>query len=232
MTPDIVKHMVGPFVRRRLVGNKEFVDQYETLVAKEFLSDEEKFKKVMATLRHAYNNVAEYRGGRWDGLGIDINSFTSLEDLKQLPILTKDDVKRMSFPIEGYDDYVTYTGSTTGKPLKLYMSGNSIYHERAFIYHYWSKFGYDYKTSKLITFRAFKIKKSFKNYNPPLYREYQLSPFLLSYKTFYDYVRVIEKFKPDYICGYPYTIMNFCRLAKKFGYHHEVKGLFFLCLKA
>ena len=50
-------------------------------------------KRVIKSVRDAYFNVPFYRQ-KYDAAGIDINRIRSLEDMKLLPVLTKEDVRK------------------------------------------------------------------------------------------------------------------------------------------
>ncbi len=142
---------------------------------------------------------------------------TDLKEIKKIPLTDKEIIiKNLNKIInkDNKDFYISRTGGSSGKSLSLYLDNESIYKERAFVYNYWSNFGYDYKKSKLITFRGLEFKdKIFRN--NPIYNEIVLSPFKLSEKTIDEYICIINKFKPEFISGYPSALLNFCKLLKR-----------------
>lgn len=96
------------------------------------LLSEEKLRKnterrIIRMIRKAYRNVPYYHG-LYDSLGIDINDINTLDDLKKLPIVSKDEI-REQFPDGIISDkhsiadchYSATTGST-GRSLPFVFS--------------------------------------------------------------------------------------------------------------
>ena len=50
------------------------------------------------------------------------------------------------------------------------MDNSSIYRERAFVYNHWASLGFDFKKSKLMTFRGIEVKNKIYKLNP-IYNE-------------------------------------------------------------
>ena len=96
------------------------------------------------------------------------------------------------------------------------MEKNAIYREWAFVYHYWSKYGYDFQNSRLATFRGVDLGDRLYEINP-LYNEIRMNSFVLSEENVKKYVQLIDKYGAGIIYGYPSSVYNFCRLAVKKG---------------
>ncbi|QAS62028.1 hypothetical protein [Clostridium septicum] len=90
---------------------------------------------------------------------------------------------------EEIDNYVAYTGGSTGKPLKILLDTNSIYKEKAFVYNYWSKFGYDYNSSRIVTLRGLEFNNKIYKYNP-IDNQIILNPFTLNEGNIEEYVKL------------------------------------------
>lgn len=221
-TPDFVKKALSKPIRAKVIKNKVFLDEYKELQQYESYSDEDKrkvhFAKVKDVLIYAYENTDYYKE-QFNCLNFSPYDLKDLSELDKLPTINKQQV------IENYnkiisrkeiDHYAAYTGGSTGKPLKILLDTNSIYKEKAFVYYYWSKFGYDYSKSKIITFRGLEFKDKLYKYNP-IDNQIILNPFLLNKNTINKYVDRINKYKPDLIHGYCSAIYNFCKLLKSSG---------------
>jgi phenylacetate-CoA ligase len=82
-------------------------------------------RKLRAVLTHAYENVAYYRS-LFRSAGISPDDIQSIEDLKHVPITTKDDLRAagqnhlIARGIDLSSCHVTRTSGTTGKPFMLY----------------------------------------------------------------------------------------------------------------
>jgi phenylacetate-CoA ligase len=89
-------------------------------------------ERLQTTLNRVYRNVAFYKHGL-DSLRIDIGKIRSLEDFRQVPFTTKDDL-RTSYPYDMFAlplrDIVRIHASsgTTGKPIVVGYSKNDVLH--------------------------------------------------------------------------------------------------------
>lgn len=215
--PDRVKKIFSSFIHKRLISNKIFLKQYEQIEQLDEMSDA-RIKEIhqdllKRSLEHAYLTVPYYRD-LFDKYGFDPTRDANDEGLQKLPILEKKDIREkwsflQSEAVEDY--YLATTGGSSGEAIEVALSSESIYREQAFVMHYWSKFGYDFKKSKLATFRGIGGSKITKL--NPLYNEILLTPFHLSDRTISDYVKAIDKFGAEFVRGYPSAIANFCILA-------------------
>lgn len=232
--PDFVKGLLSGVIRNKLIRNKVFLEQYDRLVRFASLPPDEKdnmnMGELKAILGYAVRNIQAYKAdvpneqnavGGSGGLGLDA-----------FPIATKSGIKNnmeMYISSEELDHYTAQTGGTTGEPLKLLLDKDSIFREKAFIYHHWSKLGYDFRSSRLITFRGVDVKNKICKYNP-IYNEIIVSPFYLNNRNIHKYLKVINGFKADYFHGYPSAIKNFCRILdeEKLTLAKDIKGVFFI----
>ena len=219
VTPDFIKRSMSKQIRNKVIKNKLFLNQYEELINFEKLSKKEQDKihmeKLKSVLIYAYENTEYYRR-QFDELKFSPYNFKDTKELEKLPTIDKQGVidnfeKLLSKEEINY--YTAYTGGSTGKPLKILLDVDSTYKERAFVYHYWSKFGYDYKTSRMATFRGLEFKGKIYKYNP-IDNQIIFNPFSLNKDTIEDYVKMINKFNPEFIHGYASAIYNFCRLLR------------------
>lgn len=228
-TPYWIKKPFSKIIRDRLINNKEFKTTYSNLIKYDSMNKDQISKIQLGMLRdtliHAYEHTGYYHR-IFDEAGIDVYKECSYDAFNQIPLLTKEDLKShlgemLADDID--DSYLVTTGGTTGEPTRVQMERNAIYREWAFVYHYWSKFGYDYKSSKLATLRGVDLGKKLYEINP-LYAEVRLNSFALNDRTIEQYIKIIDDYGAEFIYGYPSTVYNFCRLAEK--YNIDMKGKF------
>lgn len=225
--PDPLKMIAAPIIRKKLIGNEIFKQQYEELRAYERLSEDEKNKKqylcLKKTLVHAYEHTVYYKK-LFDECGFNPNKFTTIEQLDSISILTKQ-IIRNNWQYLQADDIVDYyystTGGSTGSPLKVSLDSESIYRERAFVYYFWSKYGYNYGSSKVASFRGTDFHgKNFKM--NPVYDEVQCNPCNINEHTVEDYYNKIEQFGATFLHGFPSAIYSYSKFAEKAGL--KIKG--------
>ena len=215
--PDSILKPFSGIIRKQLIGNRAFIKQYKELQLADDMTDEDlerhQFEMLKETLNDAYWHVPYYKK-LFDRINFNPAKVERLEDIKVLPIMTKDTIRDHFDELCSdriRDFYIGETGGSTGQPLKIALSRESIYREKAFIYHFWSKYGYDYKKSRIATFRGVEFSDRISRINP-LYNELLLNPFLLSEKNVDMYIDWINKFEVEFIHGYPSAIANFCRI--------------------
>lgn len=233
--PDGIKRIGAPLIRKKLTNNVIFRSQYDFCQKMRRATAEEINAYQQSQLRSlcafAYENVLYYKEV-FDEAGINPYSAKLGDRISELPLLTKGLLKERFDDLQAAsvgDFYEAATGGSTGVPVRVNLERSSIYRERAFIYSYWSLFGYDYSSSKLATFRGvdFRGKVSHRN---PLYGEIILNPFLLTEKTILAYLKEIDSYGCDFIQGYPSTVANFCRLLDIKGVRpkKKIKAVFFI----
>lgn len=227
-TPYCIKKIFAPTIRNKLISNKIFLKQYEALNKYENMSDEDKeklqLKKLKEVLEYSYN-YSKYYHELFDEYKFDINKVNNIEDIRVLPLLTKDILQEKLSDIvtDNIDDYYTVTtGGTTGIPTTLYMHNDTIFKEWAFVYHYWSKFGYDYRTSRIATFRDFNLNGKISEINP-IYSELRMNLFVMNEYNINEYIKQIDDYGVEFLYGYPSAIYNFCRICEKNKIQYKIK---------
>lgn len=216
-TPYAIKKPFTKYIRGKLIENKIFQEYYNFLCDSEGWSNQQitewQITKINELFQFARTNSEYYKSILSDepiGSVEDIKNIEKLEKItliEQLDLIASNTIN---------DFYTVTTGGTSGKPTKIYMEKKAIYREWAFVYHYWSKFGYDYRTSKIATFRGVEMGNRISEINP-LYQEIRMNPFIMNEHNFQDYLIHIENYGAEFLYGYPSIIYNFCRLSNKMG---------------
>ena len=107
---------------------------------------------LQAFIKHAYEHTKYYRN-LFDSLGITPEVIRTPEDLKRIPVITKDIVNAH------YNDLIpddlskmryrhSASGGTTGKPMKYLCSEDVWGYVTAAKIYYWRKMGYQYGDSQ------------------------------------------------------------------------------------
>lgn len=145
--PDSVKNAFAPIIRGKLIYSRVFREQINELDKMDSMTyadiEKAQFGKLKITLIHAYEHT-EYYKKIFDEIGFNVYGFNNPEQLKMIPVLTREQITQNLEALSA-DDVTDYysatTGGSTGSPLKVYLDRDSIYKEKAFIYHFWSKYG-------------------------------------------------------------------------------------------
>lgn len=218
--PDSIKKFFRKQIRAKVINNSIFKETKNEIKSFNDLSEEEKnkyhLKKLKETLIYAYENTIFYKK-TFDKVGFNPYNFSDIKEMDKIPTINKELILEHFDEFlskENIDYYEAFTGGSTGKPLKIFLDTNSIYKEKAFVYNYWSKFGYDYKNSKIVTFRGLEFGNKIYKYNP-IDNQVIVNPFKLSDENIDKYIKIINDFNPEFFHGYVSAINNFCKLLSK-----------------
>jgi phenylacetate-CoA ligase len=181
-------------------------------------------EELVKFLKYTVDNSEFYRELYKD---IDINSIKSIDDLKNLPIVDKEmlrknieDVCTISHKgaVEGH------TGGTTGKSLVVLFTPEDMMKRMAMLDHFKARVGFEHRKMKRATFNGKHIippnqmKKVFWRYNSSC-KQMIYSSFHLTEENMKYYVESLNNFKPHSIDGF---FMSICDIA---GYieRHNIK---------
>ena len=186
------------FLKKSQTWDKKTINSYQ-------------LKRIQCLLEHCLQHVPYYKQ-LFESNAIKLKNITSLADLGNIPLLTKDiirdqqsNLKATNYPRNAFYQY--HTGGTTGKPLyfnveKVQWLGIHF----AFNRHYMKKGGY-HSYDKVISFCGIKTPVKYH----PLYRTVELSSFYTTSSDFDQYNRIIHRFKPQFITAFPSALLLFTR---------------------
>lgn len=180
------------------------------------------FKELMKLLNNTIEKSKFYRNLYQ---GININSFKTINDLKSLPIVTKEMIR------QNIEDIVTIpkkhciessTGGTTGKSLTVYFTKEDMQKRMAILDHFKMMHGFENIKMKRATFSGKYIvppnqqKKVFWRYNGAI-NQMLYSTMNISDENIPFYIKSLNDFKPAAIDGYIsaiYDIANYMERKK------------------
>lgn len=199
---------------------KAYKEYYKELKELDKLKLEEKIeyqnKELVKFINYAYNNSKFYHELYKD---INISEIKTVEDLKKLPIVTKEMIRNNInevVTIERKNAVEGHTGGTTGKSLVVLYTKEDMMKRMAILDYFKEKVGFKNNKMKRATFNGKHIvpqsqnKKVFWRYN--LFNKQMIySSFHLIEENYKYYVESLNKFKPQAIDGF-FTSM--CDVAK------------------
>ena len=235
LIPGSVKKIFSPVIRKKLINNQVFIEQIKELEDFSSMSDSEirvkQLELLKDTLIHAYENTIYYKN-LFDKILFNPYKFSDFAELEKIPLISKDEIIQNFNDLQASDEndyYFATTGGSTGKPLKIHLDRKSIYKERAFVYSFWSKHGYDYRFSKVASFRGTDFNNKIFKVNP-LYMEIQMNPCAINNQTITEYVKVMDKFGVQFLHGFPSAIYSFCKYSESSGINlkNKYQAVFFI----
>lgn len=177
------------------------------------------FKKLKFLLIECYKNVPYYTD-LFNKVNFNPqNDFNLIEDIKKIPILTKEIAKTNKLKLinKNYNKkcFPLRTSGSTGQPFEVYISFNAWVVEQAVIWRHWFWGGYKFRDEMAIV-RSFSPKNG-----EPLIKFDRLrnftyySPFHLNDENIEYYMRIMIERKTKVLRGYPSSILTIAQYAKK-----------------
>jgi len=220
-----IKNIYKEIVPFPYVYGIKFAKFYNFLMESQWWSKEklEKFQdeRLRIIIKYAYENVPYYRR-IFDECGLKPEDIQTKEDLKLLPILTKDDVRKnfnelITRNADKYKPYIFESGGTTGKPLKFYKDSISSLTHNAAVWRYRNWAGFRH-SDRWVVMRYETFTDS-KQRIPCTIKAntMELSSFHLKYENIGDYLSIIKKFNPKVIWAFPSTLYVMAKYIKNQG---------------
>lgn len=164
-------------------------------------------EELVRFINHASTKSAFYRD-LYAGLNLD--SVTSVDDLKQLPIVDKEMLRAKmdsvyTIPREGAVE--GHTGGTTGKSLVTLMTPEDMMKRMAMLDHFKHRVGFEHRKMRRATFNGKHIvppknsKSVFWRYNAAC-KQMMYSTFHITEENLGRYVEGLNKFKPHALDGF------------------------------
>lgn len=182
-------------------------------------------QKLRDIVRHAYNTVPYYNKLFNEG-GINPDSIKTIDDLKVIPILTKniinshrDELLSTILPKEKV--IIGETGGTTGDAMILKMSLQNVCEQKAVWLRYYKALGiniHDWRVMMTHRMIMSPSKKQGDFWRTDRYgKQIFFSPFHLNEDTFMAYYHKLTESKVSWIVGFPNRIMLFASMMLERG---------------
>lgn len=219
-SPVFARNFIGKAYFKIAFYGPKFIKYHKWLMKTQWLPPEEleelQNERLQIIIKLAYENVPYYRI-IFDERGLKPKNIQTKEDLKLLPILTKEDVRKhfnelIARDFKKYKPILSHTSGSTGIPMKFYLDKNNLILESAFVSRHWAWMGYS-PTEKQAVLRG--AVPNSKEYFLTNGNNLILSSFLLNFKTLDKYIDRMVEFKPKLIRGYPSSLHFFARLLKE-----------------
>lgn len=217
MNKKYIKETLKYILRSKLFIQK-YVDEIDALYG--MTPDELKSrneKRFLDLFRKAYDKSPFYHR-LYSEAGISKEDIRTLDDIKKLPVITKDMVKAHAEDIRIAPKWKlikNHTSGTTGTPLMVYEDWPSIWREQAYFYCYRKRCGYTYG-QPIVSLRGNLEKKDFYlkvHISNTLY----LSSYNINPQTAETYYQQIARHKPVAIEGYPSSLYSLALMLRDKG---------------
>ena len=216
-----MKVVLKQWAQRQLRYNAYFRRKLRTVQQEEDLNPakiarlrNERFQKLVNS---AYQKSSFYRT-LYDQAGVNLRQIQTVEDIDQLPIITKTDLRDHvddMFIGQRFNQVKAYTSGTSGSPLQVYRDYRSMVEEWAYQWRQRINFGHQ-PGMKTVVLRGDLRRSQFERYDP-----FTQSLYLSSYhlreeraRWYYDKIRA---FAPQAIYAYPSSAESLANLFQSLG---------------
>ena len=228
--PESVKFAFSRPIHEALIKNHTFKNTINSLIQYESMSEDQKINQQLNDLKElsvsCYENSEFYRS-RFNEAGVNpyslnFDSYSMLPVLDKNQILSNYDTFVKDFNFKG--SYESATGGSTGKRLPVVYSRDCFYIENAFAYYYYTKIGYEIGKSRLGYIGGDGNLTSIS----PLYSMIRCNSTILNEQNLVKAVEHFNRFKPEFIRGFPSTVSYFAELLERTSINldYQVKGVF------
>ena len=220
---DFFDILLWPLPRAVMLGGG-FHEKFKFLLESEKWSHKQlvqfQEKKLRYLIEHAYKNVPYYHEifKRNNIYPIDIKR---IEDLRKLPILTKNDIRNNfgKLTAVNYKEFkpgLAYTSGSTGKPLEFYLDQQAREIEYASEWRQTFRSGIENVNVKIATIRGDLVNEygktnRFYKYNG-LTKEIVFNTYLLEKDNINRIIKKLNEYKPVILKGYPHALYIICLL--------------------
>lgn len=215
-----------------------YKSEYERLIKKDYsnyqeLQDEQN-RKLREFLSFAVENSSYFEKKY---ASVDISKIKTVLDLRLLPILTKEELRKnvdSIMTIKKKQGIVAFTGGTTGKSLEIVFTKEDMQFRMAFLDAFKQRLGIDVSSCRKATFSGREVvanktnhKNIFWRYNAA-YKQRLYSTFHLSKKTMNYYVQDLIRYKPEVINGFVSAIYELADYIERntIKLEFDIKGVF------
>lgn len=188
--------VIRPYIKR--------VDAMYEMSNEELMNRNE--KRFLYIFRRAYDKSPFYYR-LYTEAGIKKEDIKCLEDIKKLPVITKDMVKKYAqemLTVPKWQVMVGHTSGTTGTPLTVYSSWPSIWWNQAYTYSARLRNGFKYG-QPLVSLRG-NLDRNTMHMKVHVSNTLYLSSYCINKDTIKTYYDLIIKHKPVAIEGYPSSL--------------------------
>jgi phenylacetate-CoA ligase len=188
-------------------------------------------KRLRALIRHSYQNVPYYHR-LFNKIGITSEDIRTVEDLRKIPILSKDDLRAhhkdlIASNASLYNFGVSSTSGSTGKPVTFYLDqqNREIEYASNWRQREWAGISLN---DRIASFRAYRALRgtNYRNGKPlwkfnALSKELEFNIFALNKKSLEKQVKRLREFQPKLIEGYPSAI----ELLSNYVLDQKIRGI-------
>ena len=173
-------------------------------------------QRFLYIFRKAYSHSPFYHQ-LYSTAGLKMDDIRQLDDIRRLPIITKEIIRQHGREMRiGRLLLPNHTSGTSGSPLDVWESAESILREQAYFYVYRKRCGFHYGEDRLASLRG-NLGREDTTLWVGLAHTLFLSSYNLRKETVGKYVDAIVRTCPKAIEGYPSSLYNLCCLIEAEG---------------
>lgn len=181
-------------------------------------------ERFLDLLNYAIKNSSFYRS-----LYANTEMPASVEEIAKLPIVDKELLRKNIsdvYTIDSKSAIIGKTGGTTGKSLEVLFTHDNMQERFAMLDDFRGRFGYElgkktawFSGKNLLTVKDIKKNRFWKT--DPVHNVRYYSTFHIKEEYLKYYVEDIIQFQPEYLVGFPSTILEIAKYGTRHGYTYR-----------
>jgi len=210
-------HPIGIYKLRRTLEHTQWLPAGDLSAYQEH--------RLAVIINQAYSHVPYYRK-LFNKLGLRPSDIRSMDDLKKLPLLTKDTVRTSGLSLiadnaERYHPISYRTSGTTGAPLEFYLDKNANILEFAYYWRHWSWAGFKLgdrfaELGSSYFLHRDQLNESAASWQPHL-RRLMLNSGQIAISRAKEMAHAIRKYQPKFLKGMASTVYFLALCLKEAG---------------
>jgi phenylacetate-CoA ligase len=182
--------------------------------------EEYQMRELRRLLAQCYRNVPHYRKV-FEERGLKPSHIQSLADLKQLPLLCRQQIRKDPQAFLARNRKVhrlrqQVTTCTLGQPFQFYLDRHQLQRDWAFACHLWSRVGYRPGDTRAELW-GLPIEGPRPYWWDPLHGILRLCPILGDEETVRLYLDMIRSYRIRFLYGYPSAVMCLATMIRRYG---------------
>lgn len=228
LSPNFLQNL-SIYLYNRIAYKKRYGKEYSKFAAEFLINRDLSYSQLKEIQNKRFLNIVSYAvksSPFYKDLYTKIEVPASVEEIDRLPIVDKEMLRKNIsnvYTIGANEGNHAKTGGTTGKSLEVLYTYENTQERFAMLDDFRGRFGYKlgkktawFSGKSLLTNRDIKKNRFWKT--DPVHKVRYYSTFHIKEEYLKYYVEDIIKFKPEYLSGFPSTILEIASYGLKHGY--------------
>ncbi|WP_072681737.1 hypothetical protein [Arcobacter sp. LA11] len=218
-TVNLIPYSLRPGIGSIYQDRTNEIKKFSLLNGKQ--KDQYIFNKMKSIVEYSEANIKFYKD-YYKSQGFSSSMLNKFDDINRIPIISKSILRDYDLEVRSCPQknrYIVNTGGTSGTPLSLYITPDSMGNEWAHMHDIWSRIGFNYSELKMVFGGRSNVTDGIE-YD---FVRHSYAIDMYKYPDYYEKIlKVFQTKELKYFHGYPSAIYDFVNYLEK---HEELLAL-------